>query len=70
MLCVLGDTPVMLWVCAPVRPGSGKGELDKRGDRGCVLVCVCVNVCMARWEIVISVSSNFRVCLTSKHLTV
>ena len=46
MLCVLGDTPVMVWICIPVRSGSGKGELDKGGDRGCVLVCMYVCECM------------------------
>ena len=42
MLCVLGGTPVMVWVLAPVRP-AGSGEGDILGNvGGCVLVCMYV----------------------------
>ena len=46
---VLGDAPVMVWVCTPVRPVGG-------GDRGgwrFVCWCVCVSVCMAWWEMTV-----------------
>ena len=55
MLRVLGDTPVMMWVCAPVRSGKVGGweEMEKIGGSVCCY-CMYVSVCMARREKMIS----------------
>ena len=39
MLCVLGDAPVMVWVCTPVRPVGGGGGWKR--VEACMLVYVC-----------------------------